>query len=250
MENAQLERPQDILKNIDVINRTLLEEHPFSSLSSPTKIEKIIPQYLAMSLAFPYIQAGSQSEIILDTIRQNKNLEKDFEITSVVGNFLSWDETGGAYILETMGKSSLSKILETHKWFHANILRSDIKKIFNKELKEDFNESTKTYLEDLYQRLSCSCKIRRCATMVAFETHAQAMIESLWASLTEQFSIDPNDLIYFKIHVGGDDPAEIYHAEMTRSMIERLISPDESEVFEYEYRDALERNIDWCKSLS
>ena len=98
------------ISNIRAINVKALKDHPFGQVSHKTSMEGILPAYLAMSLAFPYLQAGSQAAGILSAIKNNQDLDEKYEITSVVGNFLSWDETGGAHLLERHGKSGLPEI--------------------------------------------------------------------------------------------------------------------------------------------
>lgn len=235
--------------NIRAINVEALKNHPFSLVSHKPSIERILPAYLAMSLAFPYLQAGSQAAGILSAIKNNQDLDEKYEITSVVGNFLSWDETGGAHLLERHGKSGLPEILNTRIWFHANILRKDIEQLTGSRARVDYTGSTGKYLTSLFEDLSSECPLMRCATMVAFEAHAQAMIDSLWDSIVRVYQIEANSLTYFRIHVGGDDPAEKYHTEVTERMIQLLVPQEQAEFFSQLYSSALEKNLNWCAAV-
>ena len=59
-----------------------------------------------MSQAFPYIQSARQKHLYDHYINGNKPIDRDLEITTVVANFLSWDETGGLGITLTNRISS------------------------------------------------------------------------------------------------------------------------------------------------
>lgn len=240
---------QNTINDIREINSKLLKEHPFSQVKHKAILEGMFPAYLGMSLAFPYLQAGSQAAGVLSAIKNNRDLDEKYEVTSVVGNFLSWDETGGAYLLERYGKSGLPKILKTRTWFHANVLRKDIEHLTGSAAVVDFSGSTGKYLEVLFDDLSSECPMIRCATMVAFEAHAQVMIESLWNSLIEAYQVEPDGLTYFRIHVGGDDPAERYHTEVTERMIELLVPTEKREVFAQLYINALRNNVNWSRAV-
>ena len=89
----------------------------------------------------------------------------------------------------------------------------------------------------------------RCATMVAFEAHAQAMIDSLWDSIVRVYQVEANSLTYFRIHVGDDDPAEKYHTEVTERMIHLLVPQERAESFRQLYSSALEKNLNWCTEV-
>lgn len=51
--------------------RVAFGPHPFAAEISKDKLVKLLPEYFAMSQAFPYLLAGSQKEFIFDAIQQN-----------------------------------------------------------------------------------------------------------------------------------------------------------------------------------
>ncbi len=226
-----------------------LDDHPFRHVSSRAALEKIFPHYLAMSQAFPYLQAGAQANAVLEAIQLNQAVTRDVEITSVVGNFLCWDETGGAYIIERYGKPGLQSILDTGTWFHANLLKKDIETLTGAIAIPDFSAPTGPYLTKLFAGLGAKSAVERCAHMVAFELHANAMIDALWESTSRCYGVDRQGLIYFQCHVGGDDPAEAYHVEMTRRMIQLVVSDEQMPRFVEQVSQAVFDNVSWCATL-
>ncbi|WP_115330199.1 hypothetical protein [Legionella gresilensis] len=228
----------------------MLNKHPFNQLHSRDQIITLFPHFLGISLAFPYIQAGSQLSLILDSIKSNHDIPSHVEMTSVVGNFLCWDETGGQYIIERFGKAGLQNILDTKKWFHSNLLRHDIETLTGKAVTPDFSEPTRSYLLSLIDGLSNRDAVIRCAYMVAFEMHAHTIIESLWAGIRRNFNHNSNELIYFKTHVGEDDPAEAYHIEMVHKMLELVVGKEEEDKFQHHAMTALYESLNWSASIS
>jgi hypothetical protein len=108
---------------------------------------------------------------------------------------------------------------------------------------------TAKYLVRLLDDLADLDPVKRCAAMVAFERHAGTMIEALWESLAKLFPVSKDALVYFKVHVGGDDPAEPYHVAMTARMIERLVPAQRAEEFVQAFRDAYDLNYSWCRAI-
>ena len=80
---------------IDSIIQEQFSIHPLSHGINEANAESVLSQYFAMSQAFPYIQAGAQKTQILSAMDNNEDMDQCLEYTSVVGNFLCWDETGG-----------------------------------------------------------------------------------------------------------------------------------------------------------
>lgn len=227
-----------------------LNNHPFNQLHSRDQIISLFPHFLGISLAFPYIQAGSQLSLISESIKSNQDIPSHVEITSVVGNFLCWDETGGHYVVEKFGKAGLQNILDTKKWFHSNLLRRDIEILIGRPIIPDFSGPTRNYLLSLIEGLSSIDPVIRCAYMVAFEAHAHTIIESLWTGIKRNFDHDSNELIYFKTHVGGDDPAEAYHIEMVHKMLELIVCKEEESKFQDHAMQALYESLNWSASIS
>ncbi|MDA9399888.1 hypothetical protein ACM42_01910 [Bradyrhizobium sp. CCBAU 25338] len=228
--------------------QALFGPHPFASQMSQDQVASLLPEYLAMSQAFPYLQAGSQRDLIFDAMDQNRDLARDIELTSVVANFICWDETGGHGRILQGGKAALPDILLT-EYFHSNLLRKDASQLLGRAILPNYSDRTKQYLHSLYAGLSSKDALVRCAYMVAFELHAADMIQSLWTSLVKTFKARPDDLEYFRVHVGGEDPAERYHGDMTGRLIGKLVPAGSSDRFLDEFGRAYELSVQWCRDL-
>lgn len=241
--------PASIL--VDEINKVVnaqFPEHPFATLLSKNNSKSVLARYYAMSQAFPFLQAGAYRNVIMRAIQDNSPITQDVEKTFVVGSFLCWDETGGHFLIKEKGMVALPDILNTSQ-FHANMLKADLKTIFGMDFNPEYCPVTKVYLIELEKRLGSENRVERCAMMVAFETHAHKMIESLWHSIASTYDIEKEQLAYFEAHVGGSDPAEAYHVAMTQKLVNCLIAPEEKEVFEKHFIDCYKLNIDWCRHI-
>ncbi|MFP4221922.1 MAG: hypothetical protein ACLFM4_01185 [Phormidium sp.] len=223
--------------------------HPLSHGISAKNIHSVLTQYFAMSQAFPYLQAGAQKKQILAVMDGKQDIDKRFELTTVVGNFLCWDETGGHAVVRQLGNSGLPKILDTNRTFHANMLRKDIQYLTGCDLKPDYTKVTLDYLKALLAGLESLDHIKRCAYMVAFESHAGIMIDALWGSISRHYNVSKGKLLYFKVHVGGSDPAEPYHIEMTERMVNAIVPDDSVDEFVGEFTKAYVLNYNWCESI-
>ncbi|WP_246510523.1 GFA family protein [Bradyrhizobium glycinis] len=228
--------------------RALFGPHPFAAEMSEEQVASLLPEYLAMSQAFPYLQAGSQRDLIFDAMHYNRDLAKDIELTSVVANFICWDETGGFGRVLQGGKAALPDILATEN-FHSNLLRKDASRLLDRAIRPNYSARTKRYLHSLYAGLSSNDPLVRCAYMVAFELHAAEMIQSLWTSLVKTFNARSDDLEYFRCHVGGEDPAEKYHGEMTSRLISELVPANRNGRFLDEFDRAYRLSLQWCRDL-
>lgn len=245
-----LQTSQGIQKEISEILDQEFKSHPFSTGVSPANAESVMSNYLAMSQAFPYLQSGSQKEQIFHCINTNSDVEKYMEVTTVVGNFLAWDETGGHHVLQKLGIAGLTKILQTEENFHSNLLKSDLRNIFCKDIRPNYTKTTQDYLHQLYNGLSSLDPVVRCANMVAFESHAGQMITALWKSLTDFTIVEKDLLSYFKTHVGGDDPAESYHVKMTSKMIDEIVSNSNVPKFLQAFKTAYSLSYSWCENVT
>lgn len=223
-------------------------QHPYYTISREANYEKILANFLAMSQAFPYIQAGSHYAVAQHFISKNRDIPEAAEITSVVGTFLCWDEMGGLYPTITRGLQALPGLLDT-KYFHSNILKKDCFFLFGKNINPNYSGLTQDYLDALYQALSSTDNIERVAMMVTFEAHADTMIQALWHSLCEKFQCPRDKLAYFRMHVGGDDPAEAYHVETTERMIQKIIHKDQHANFQKAYEKSMQLHIEWCADV-
>jgi hypothetical protein len=243
------EKYRAISKQIDDLIEDKFVIHPLSHGIDENNVESVLAQYFAMSQAFPYLQAGAQKAQVLAAMDSNQDMDAMFELTAVVGNFLCWDETGGHEVVRHFGNQGLSKILDTSKTFHANMLRNDIKELVGRDLKPEYSKVTLEYLKALLKGLESLNHIERCAHMVAFETHAGIMIDALWGSLAKHYNAPKDDLLYFKLHVGGADPAEPYHIEMTERMVSEIVSDDAITEFVGEFTKAYALNYNWCEKI-
>jgi hypothetical protein len=224
--------------------------HPFRKGVTSHNARHVLAHYLAMSVAFPYLQAGAQQRLIQACIDENRDVRPEEELTTVVGNFLTADETGVNYVLGRHGISGLPQLLDTDSYFHSNLLRADLRAIFGQDVAPQFDGATAQYLRRLSDDLADPDDVKRCAAMVAFEAHAERMIEALWERLVELFPLDKDQLVYFRIHVGCDDPAEVHHVAMTSRMIEQVVPEEEEAAFLQAFERAYSRNIDWCEALT
>lgn len=237
------------IAEIDELLKERFAVHPYIDGIGKDNVKYLLTNYLAMSQAFPYIQAGSQYGMIASAIRNGHDIPREFELTTVVGNFLSWDETGGHQALLAGGLPALPSILDAGK-FHAHVLRKDIETLLGEEdVKPDYGDATKQYLLGLMAGLSDFDHLVRLAHMIAFEKHAFVMIATLQDSLAKLFEVEREKLAYFEMHVGGDDPAEGYHVEMTESLIKALVKSEaDAATFRGQVVEAYGRNVAWCES--
>ncbi len=247
---SKLQQPSEIPVGEHLASRAraLLGPHPFAAEMSKDRVASLLPEYLAMSQAFPYLQAGSQKDLIFDAIHRNRDLPRDVELTSVVANFICWDETGGHSRVLQGGNAALPSILNTEN-FHSKLFKRDAWRLLGRAVQPNYSATTSRYLRALYHGLSSRDPIMRCAYMVAFELHAAAMIQALWTTLVRTFDARSNDLEYFQLHVGGEDPAEKYHGEMTSRLISELVPADCNSRFLDEFDRAYGLSLEWCRNL-
>ena len=239
----------DMSQLIQQTVQTKFALHPFAKSVTAGNIERVMGRYLAMSEAFPYVQAGAYKDVIRRSLSRDKPITPQVEKTFVAGSFLCWDETGGNYLLQTKGMKALSESLDTREHFHASLLRKDLAILFQRKVDPDYCDATKTYLTSLMKQLGAEDDLKRGASMVAFETHAEQMIAALWSSLAKISAIDKEKLIYFQIHVGGDDPAEAHHVALTQRLIRELISDEQQKKFIRQFVKYYAFNTAWCKRI-
>ena len=97
----------DLIGQLEQLIEKNYAVHPFQTLVRKDNEQAVLAHYLAMSEAFPFIQAGAYRNLILQCIKRNQGISESVEKTFVVGSFLSFDETGGNYLLRTEGISAL-----------------------------------------------------------------------------------------------------------------------------------------------
>lgn len=239
-------RVEDPCGQLAEIVRNDFGAHPFATTMDTPRLEALLPEYLAMSVAFRYLQAAAQKDVIFAAIHENRSVPEAIEVMNSVGNFLSWDESGGVDLLLEGGKEMLPEILDTDR-LHSELLRADARRMLGHAIEPHYGPATRRYLLALYRGLASMDVVVRCAHMVAFELHAGIMIDSLWGAVATT-GLPREELAYFRRHVGGEDPAEKYHIEMTQRMIARVVAPTERERFLAEFRRAYGLHIEWCRA--
>lgn len=244
---------------ITELNRRIGErfpEHPFRTRVTRDNFAAVIAEYLAMSIAFPFIQAGAMHATYQAALRAQGDTERgetdrNAEITGAVGAYLVWDEVGGHKLTLEEGNQGLLRLLETRRNYHAHWLRQDIRTLLGREVAPHRGAATVRYLDDLLAGLSDPRGNRNVAYMIGFECHAQAMITALWEAIGAAFGLPRDErLVYFWGHVGGAEPAEAVHVEMTRMMVAELVAPARAEEFIGLCLEGYALNFRWCEAIS
>ena len=161
---SELFESKNIYEQLTGIASQEFGTHPFTQIIDRVQLESLLPDYFAMSLAFRYLQAAAQKDVIFDAIYENRNVPEEIELMNAVANFLVWDESGGNKLVLSCGKAGLPRILDTHLWFHSNILRADVTKILGRPVSPHFSSATRRYLITLYQGLASTDTNQRCHT--------------------------------------------------------------------------------------
>ena len=242
-----------IEEKCDEIVQSRFTPHPFGARVSPDNIDRVLRGLLSLSQAFPYIQAGSLKDLVLDAIAHNEDIGEDIELTSVVATFIAWYETGGHKIVADQGVQSLDEVLDTNDIFHSNLLKKDIKTILGRELVPDYSGETRDYLLWLGEALADRNPIMRVAAMVAFETHADPMIEGLARSLSTLFNVETQELPYFLCHhchlrEGALDHA--FHVKLKPKLFKMLRVDEHPEAYLRAFEDCYAKNQSWCEKLA
>jgi len=250
----QIDSGQVSASIIEELNRRIGEHfpiHPFRNGVNKDNFETVVADYLAMSIAFPFIQAGAIHETYKAALRAGRDIDKNVEITGAVGTYLVWDEMGGYQLTLEKGNVGLLHLFSTRRNFHAHWLRKDIRTILGKDVPPHQSAATAHYLDALMGGLSDARRNRNVAYMIEFECHAEAMISALWDAICSSFDL-PHDeqLVYFWGHVGGHSPAEAVHVEMTRMMVAELVPPEQADEFIELCIAAYALNFHWCEAIA
>jgi hypothetical protein len=233
---------------LEVFVRDAFGSHPFATKLDLRGLEQLLPDYLGMSQGFRYVIAAAQKDAFFMAMSENRGVSDKIEMMNAVANFLAWDETGGIELNLSEDKHRLPEILEL-KQMHSERLRADAEKLLGHPISPRFSPVTRQYLTALYRGLASIDVVARCAHMVAFELHAGVMIDALWGAVAGASPLPRDELDYFATHVGGDDPAEVYHIEMTQRLIERVVPLAERERFHASFLAAYALHVDWCQAL-
>jgi len=239
---------------VDELNRRIGErfrEHPFRNGVNKENFAAVSADYLAMSIAFPFIQAGAIHATYKAALRAGGDTDKNAEITGAIGAYLVWDEVGGHKLTLESGNQGLLQLPATRRNYHAHWLRRDLRTILGKDVQPHRSAATTRYLDQLLDGLSDSRRNRNVAYMIGFECHAQEMIGALWDAVCASFDL-PHDerLVYFWGHVGGHSPAEAVHVEMTRMMVAELVPPDRRDEFIELCLEGYALNFQWCEAIT
>jgi hypothetical protein len=239
---------------IAALNRRIGEdfaEHPFRRGVTRDNFEAVIAEYLAMSVAFPFIQAGAMHETYKAALRAGGDTDKNTEITGAIGAYLVWDEMGGHKLTLERGNQGLLQLPATRRHFHAHWLRRDIRALLGRDVPPHRGPATMRYLDALLAGLSDARHNRNVAYMIGFECHAEAMITALWEAICAAFDLPRDErLVYFWGHVGGQAPAEAVHVEMTRMMVAELVPPERAGEFIELCLEAYALNFRWCQAIA
>jgi hypothetical protein len=225
----------------------LVPTHPFRGLSAGA-VARASSDYFTMSAMFPYIQSAATARCTSLALELGTPIPPDLAATFPVAAFLVSDELGIHFKVMTKGNAALPSILDAED-FHSELLRRDFLKLFGAPVDPTPSPTTVVYLKALMEGLSCPDAVRRSAMMASFEVHANRMIEALWASIADAYAVDKNDLAYFRVHVGGDDPAEAYHVAMTAKMLSKTVTPESRKRFFKEFDAAYLLHADWCAAI-
>ena len=239
---------------IEELSRRIRErfpDHPFRSRVNKENFEAVSADYLAMSVAFPFIQAGAMHATYKAALRAGGDTDKNAEITGAIGAYLVWDEVGGHKLTLERGNDGLLQLPATRSNYHAHWLRKDIRTILGKEVRPHRSAATARYLDELLDGLSDARRNRNVAYMIGFECQAEQMISALWDAVCSSFDLPRDErLVYFWGHVGGELPAEAVHVEMTRMMVAELVFPDRQEEFIELCVEGYALNFHWCEAIT
>lgn len=239
--------PETVVDQIGALVRHEVPVHPFEGPIARDVFGSLLAEYLGMSVAFPYLQAGAQQALIMDHVIHGTDVPLADEMTLVVGAFLIADETA---VNSTLLAHGLPGVLDTRVGFHSALLRQDIRAILGCDVPARFSPATQSYLLRLSAGLADADPVQRVAMMVSFEAHAERMITGLWARIAEAFDAVHDDLAYFSTHVGGDDPAGAYHVAMTSNMIIRTVGESDVAAFEASLLAGYRLHTDWCAAIA
>lgn len=118
------------------------------------------------------------------------------------------------------------------------------------EVSATFSPATREYLKQLRFGLVSTDAVTRVAYMASFEAHAERMITGLRERLADLYEVDKDELVYFRVHVGGDDPAEVYHVAMTAGMISRVVPQGRADDFVEQFEEAYAMHVRWSGSIA
>jgi hypothetical protein len=249
--SSQCDDAVRLLERLDEVIAASFSLHPFQTGLHLANLAAVMNEYVAMSVAFPYIQAGAVYENYRRRVASRCAPDDNVKITAAVGTFLAWDEFGGHHLILKCGANGLSKLIDVDNHFHSALLVRDVEELLQTRLPTVRpGPITRAYLDRLHEGLSTSSKNRNVANMVAFERHAMAMIKALWIGMKGVFGRSAMiGLEYFEAHIGASLDGEAAHMRITESMIEHLVPKKESNAFLEACIDAYAFNVQWCHDV-
>jgi hypothetical protein len=239
-----------MLQRLDSALALRFPVHPFETGITGVNLVAVMNEFTAMSIAFPYIQAGAVYEGYRHSIESLGYPDLNAKITAAVGAFLTWDEFGGKELFLTPNPKGDQRLLDFDTHFHSTILIRDIERLIDAKMPPAVpGKATRVYLERLRENLSHSRHNHNVAHMVGFERHAMAMIKALLAGVKGVFGAAAEGLAYFEAHIGSISEGEAVHVRLTESMISRLVPKDETDLFLDACAEAYAFNIQWCQDV-
>lgn len=241
----------ELLECLDVVISERFPVHPFERGLNAANFAAVMNEFVAMSTAFPYIQAGAVYESYRRSMAAHGIPNANTKITAAVSAFLIWDEFGGNHLGVKSSANGVSRMIEVDSYFHSALLIRDVETLLGAPLPAAVpGPSTQAYLERLLENLAGPSGNRNVAHMVAFERHAMAMINALRAGMTGVFGANAMEgLAYFDAHIGSSCVGEAIHVGLTESMISRLVTKDETARFLDTCVDAYAFNVRWCQDV-
>lgn len=249
--SPQCDEPVSLLERLDEALAAYFPVHPFQTGIHTANFRAVMNEYVAMSVAFPYIQAGAVYENYRRCVESHGAPDDNAKITAAVGTFLAWDEFGGHHLVPKRGANGLSELIDVDTHFHSALLLRDVEGLLAAKLHTaPPGPITRTYLDRLHDGLSTSSENRNVAHMVAFERHAMAMIKALWTGMKSVFGISAmGELEYFEAHIGASTDGEAVHMQITESMIARLVPKGATNAFLEACIEAYAFNLRWCHDV-
>lgn len=222
--------------------------HPFTVPFDRERLDLLLPDFLGISHGFRYVMAAAQKDAFFEAMREGSGVSEKIEAMNSVANFLMFDETGGVDLGLNVNKERLPELLNLSR-MHSELLRADAEKILGRPIAPHYSRVTQDYINALYRGLGSTDVVVRCAHFVAFELHAGAVLDALWASIARITGLPREELRYFALHVGGDDPAEVYHVQLTQHLIKRVVPASQRERFKAAFIEAYSLHVEWCRAL-
>lgn len=242
---------ESILDRLDTLLNQRFPVHPFDRDISRDEFETMIPDYVAMSTAFPFIQAGALCACFESYQSRGIGVDERLAVSTAVAAYVVWDEFGAIGGNTVDGLAGIKILPNFDRKFHFALLTRDLERLLGRALGPCLpGTATAAYLAALKAGLSDPVDNQCIVHMLAFERHAMAMISSLDRMVKRIFGPEQaRGLEYFDTHVGSDSEGEAIHVAMTGGMINRLVEPEQVERFLDRCVEAYALSYNWCEQL-